>query len=123
MQLNLERPEYRYLLRGANGAMALVNELQLQRSFIVAPDALIENWPARAGVPLTPQDLQPLLELTPEVVVLGTGAVQVFPAAAVLAECLVRGVGIEVMGNAAAARTFNVLAGEGRRVVAGFLFP
>ena len=27
------------------------------------------------------------------------------------------------MTNAAAARTFNVLAGEGRRVVAGFLLP
>jgi uncharacterized protein len=30
-------------------------------------------------------------------------------------------VGLEVMNNAAAARTFNVLAGEGRRVVAGFV--
>ena len=35
---------------------------------------------------------------------------------------LQRGVGIEVMANAAAARTYSVLAGEGRRVVAGFVF-
>jgi uncharacterized protein len=34
--------------------------------------------------------------------------------------CLGRGIGLETMTNAAAARTFNVLAGEGRRVVAGF---
>ena len=54
---------------------------------------------------------------------LGTGARQVFPPAAALAACLRRGVGIEVMSNAAAARTYTVLAGEGRRVVAGFLFP
>ena len=52
---------------------------------------------------------------------LGTGAAQVFPPAAVMAACLSRGIGIEVMTNAAAARTFNVLAGEGRRVVAGFI--
>jgi uncharacterized protein len=52
---------------------------------------------------------------------LGTGERQVFPSAAVMAACLTRGIGIEVMTNAAAARTFNVLAGEGRRVVAGFL--
>ena len=32
-----------------------------------------------------------------------------------------RGIGLEVMTNAAAARTFNVLASEGRRVVAGFI--
>ena len=56
-------------------------------------------------------------------VLLGTGANQVFPPAASLAACLRRGVGIEVMSNAAAARTYTVLAGEGRRVVAGFLFP
>ena len=38
-----------------------------------------------------------------------------------LAACLARGVGLEAMTNAAAARTFNVLASEGRRVVAGFV--
>ena len=38
-----------------------------------------------------------------------------------MAACLSRGIGLEAMDNAAAARTFTVLAGEGRRVVAGFL--
>ena len=40
-----------------------------------------------------------------------------------MAALLTRGIGLEVMDNAAAARTFNVLANEGRRVVAGFLLP
>ena len=52
---------------------------------------------------------------------LGTGPRQRFPSAAVMAALLTRGIGIEVMDNAAAARTFNVLASEGRRVVAGFV--
>ena len=60
-----------------------------------------------------------MLALQPELVVLGTGATQVFPPAAVMAACLTRGIGIEVMTNAAAARTYSVLAGEGRRVVGG----
>ena len=55
--------------------------------------------------------------------VLITGATQVFPPAAVMAACLQRGVGLEVMTNDAAARTFSVLAGEGRRAVAGFILP
>ena len=64
-----------------------------------------------------------ILALQPEVVLLGTGARAVFPPQAVLAQFLKRGIGLETMDNAAAARTFNVLAGEGRRVVAVFLLP
>ncbi|QNU15776.1 MTH938/NDUFAF3 family protein [Thermomonas sp. XSG] len=123
MQLNLERPDYQYFLRGADGGSALVNERRMTASFIVAPEALVENWPVRDASALAPTDLEPLLALAPELLLLGTGARQVFPPAAALATCLQRGVGIEVMSNAAAARTYTVLAGEGRRVVAGFLFP
>jgi uncharacterized protein len=106
MQLNLERPDYTYFLRGADGTGALVNERRLARSFIIAPSAMVEDWPA----------------LAPALVVLGTGAQQQFPPAAVMAACLQRGIGLEAMTNAAAARTYSVLAGEGRRVVAGFVF-
>jgi len=121
MQLNLERPGYTYFLRNADGMQAQVNDRVLTRSCIVAPDTLIEDWLVRANQALLPTDLEPLLALNPELVVLGTGAMQVFPSAAVMAACLTRGIGIEVMTNAAAARTFNVLASEGRRVVAGFV--
>lgn len=123
MQLNLERPDYQYSLRGADGAGALVNDRRLTRSFVVAPNTLIEDWPVTNTGLMAPTDLDALLALDPELLVLGTGAIQVFPPAAVLAACLQRGIGIEVMTNAAAARTYSVLAGEGRRVVAGFVFP
>ena len=123
MQLNLERPDYQFFLRGADGNSALVNERRLTASFIIAPEALVEDWPVRDAAAIAAADLEPLLALSPELLLLGTGANQVFPPAAALAACLRRGVGIEVMSNAAAARTYTVLAGEGRRVVAGFLFP
>lgn len=121
MQFNLERPDYKFFLRGADGAAALVNERRLTRSFAIAPDALLEDWPVADALAMVPADLEPLLALQPELVVLGTGAAQAFPPASVLAACLQRGIGIEVMTNAAAARTYSVLAGEGRRVVAGFV--
>jgi uncharacterized protein len=121
MQLNLEHPDHEFLLRGADGRQALVNDRHLTSSFIVAPDKLVEAWSVRDPRALAAGDLDPLLALDPEVVLLGTGGSQVFPTAAVMAACLSRGVGLEVMNNAAAARTFNVLAGEGRRVVAGFV--
>ena len=121
MQLNLEHPDHEFLLRGADGATAKVNERLLTSSFVLAPDRLVEYWPVTDPRALTPEDLDWLLRLDPEVLLLGTGHGQVFPPAAVLAAGLSRGIGIEVMTNAAAARTFNVLASEGRHVVAGFI--
>lgn len=123
MQLHLERPDYTWFLRGANGEGALVNERRLTASFVLAPDTLVEDWPVRDAAAMQADDLAPLLALAPELVVLGTGARQVFPPAAVLAACLQRGIGIEVMANDAAARTYSVLASEGRKVAAGFLLP
>ncbi|MGV8942747.1 Mth938-like domain-containing protein [Thermomonas sp.] len=123
MQLNLERPDYRYFLRGADGTSALVNERRLTASFVVSPSMLIEAWPVGDAGSMTPGDLDALLALEPELLVLGTGATQKFPPAVVMATCLQQGIGIEVMTNAAAARTYSVLASEGRRVVAGFVFP
>lgn len=121
MQLVLERPDYAYTLRGADGRHALVNERSLDRSFVVAPDVLVEGWPVADIAAMRPADLEPLLALQPELIVLGSGGTQAFPPADVAAACLQRGIGLESMTNAAAARTFNVLAGEGRRVVAGFV--
>jgi uncharacterized protein len=123
MQLNLERPDYDFFLRGADGASALVNERRLERSFILSPRTLIENWPVTDVTTLAPEDLQPLLELEPELVLLGSGAAQAFPPPATMAACLSRGIGLETMTNAAAARTFNVLASEDRRVVVAFVLP
>ena len=121
MQLNLERPDYRWYLRGAECDHALVNERVVRKSFVIAPDALIEDWPVTDAGALEARHLESILALRPELVLLGTGATQVFPSASILATFLTRGLGIEVMNNAAAARTYSVLAGEGRRVVAGFI--
>ncbi|RPE77149.1 Mth938-like domain-containing protein [Vulcaniibacterium tengchongense] len=121
MQLNLEHPDYEFTLRGADGGAALVNGRRIGTSFVLAPDRLIEHWPVADAARMTVEDLEPLFALEPEVILLGSGARQVFPPAAVLAASLRRGIGLETMSNAAAARTFNVLASEGRRVAAGFV--
>ena len=105
MQFNLEHPDYKYFLRGADGNGALVNDRRLTASFVLSPNALVEDWPVRDAKAMTPEDITPMLELKPELVVLGTGATQVFPPAAVMAACLRQGVGLEVMTNAAAARS------------------
>ncbi len=121
MHLNHEIPDYAFNLRSADGRSAKVNDRLLVQSFILSPQQLVEAWPVAAAAQLTPADLAPLLAMQPEVILLGTGERQVFPAPAVMGACLSQGVGLEVMTNAAAARTFNVLASESRKVVAGFV--
>jgi len=121
VQLTQDAPDHRYQLRSADGTLARVNELELRRSFLLSPERLVEDWRPRSIDELQPGDMDALLALEPALVLLGSGASLRFPAPAVLARCLVQGIGIEVMDNAAAARTFNLLAGEGRRVAAAFL--
>jgi uncharacterized protein len=58
------------------------------------------------------------LGLSPDVVLLGTGVRQAFPAPAFGARFLGAGVGFEVMDTGAACRTFNVLVTERRQVLA-----
>ncbi|MCE3001618.1 MAG: Mth938-like domain-containing protein [Xanthomonadaceae bacterium] len=101
----------------------VVVDREFTASFVLALDRVLDPWPVASAGTLGAGEAAPLLALDPEVVLLGTGARQVFPPAAFLAAFLTRGIGIEPMDNAAAARTFNVLGAEGRRVVAAFILP
>ena len=57
-----------------------------------------------------------VLDLGPEILVLGTGERQVFPEPQVIVALAARGIGLEVMDNGAACRTYNILLAEGRKV-------
>ncbi len=123
MELVQERPDFEYVLRGADGGRVLVNALALTSSCIVAPNALVTDWPVTTVAELDDAALAALFDLQPDVILLGTGERQAFPPARVMAAVLQRGIGLEPMANAACARTYNVLAGEGRKVVAAFVLP
>ena len=123
MQLTEHRNDRQFFLRHADAHSVVVVDRTLQRSFVLSATQVVENFPAQAPDQIDTAAVESILALQPEVVLLGTGARAVFPPQAVLARFLKRGIGLETMDSAAAARTFNVLAGEGRRVVAVFLLP
>lgn len=56
-----------------------------------------------------------------EVLLVGTGPRQHFLQAIVLRPLMLAGVGVEIMDTHAAARTYNILMAEGRRVIAVLL--
>jgi uncharacterized protein len=106
------------IIRGYGPGELRINDQLFHATMIVAPSAL-HAAPALADVAaLSAAYAKHLLELQPELVLIGTGHRQVFPAAAFGAEFLKAGVGFEVMDTGAACRTFNVLVGEQRRVAA-----
>lgn len=121
MELNLERPHDYLFVRRADAHAVVVVDRPFGASMILCRDRVIDDWAVADVTELTPQVVEPILALSPEVVLLGTGARQVFPAQDVLGAFLQRGVGVEVMDNAAAARTWDILASEGRNVVAAFI--
>lgn len=91
----------------------------ITRHVIVSPTELVTNWePAGKPDELRIEDLQPALALAPEVLIVGTGSASILPPAKLAAALAVEGVGAEFMDTRAACRTFNVLSGEGREVVA-----
>jgi len=130
MQLNHEIPDFAYAFRAVGDSSVLLEDREhgeprtLVQSFALTPHSLLATWAAPAAVrDMTAEHLAPVLALKPELVILGTGRTQQFPPTAVMAACLTLGIGIEVMDNPAAARTFNLLAGEGRNVAAAILLP
>jgi uncharacterized protein len=85
-------------------------------SVIVTRHAVIDGWRPSAVASLSIGDFEALLDMQPEVVLLGTGQRQSMPPPALYAEFAARGIGLEVMDNRAACRTFNLLLGEFRDV-------
>ena len=57
----------------------------------------------------------------PELFILGTGARQHFPKPEVLKPLIEARIGFEIMDSQAACRTYNILMGEGRQVLAAIL--
>ncbi len=78
-------------------------------------------WPCRRFEDLDSSHFTQLAELAPELVVFGSGARLRFPRPSWLQELMNRRIGVETMDTQAACRTYNILAGEGRHVVAALL--
>lgn len=122
MQLTEHHNEAQLFVRKADTHSVQVIDRVVTTSFVLSADAAVE-FPAHEVSEIDQIAIDKILSLKPEVVLLGTGARAVFPSQAVLGAFLKRGIGLETMDNAAAARTFNVLIGEGRKAVAVFLLP
>ena len=123
MQLTQEPAEGYFFVRACTPRAITIVDKPLTRSFVLAPDQVVEDWPVTNAGEFNDAAAETIAALKPEVVLLGTGEKQVFPPREAIVSLLRRRIGVEVMDNAAASRTYNLLASEGRRAVAAFMLP
>ena len=79
-------------------------------------------WAVSSFDALDEASFKALIALGPELVIFGSGSRIRFPRPALLKALMARRIGFEAMDTPAACRTYNVLLGEGRAVVAALLF-
>lgn len=100
-----------------------VNGQKFDHSLIVSslPGSVPTAWEVLRFEELTPENFETLALSGAELVVFGSGPRLRFPQAAWLRPLIERGIGLETMDTAAACRTYNILASEGRKVVVALL--
>jgi uncharacterized protein len=121
MEFNLEVPENQFFIRSVSEEGIRVHNDYYNKPFILSGQRIVPEWDVTSIDDISETNLEVIFELQPEVVLIGTGKKQVFLPPATQAYFFRRNIGFEVMTTDAACRTFNVLASEGRHVVAALL--
>lgn len=94
---------------------------KISHSIIIGSAGLRQVWPCTRFEDLTPAHFEQLASLETELILFGSGIRNRFPPSAWLAPLIARRLGLETMDTPAACRTYNILASEGRNVVAALI--
>jgi uncharacterized protein len=94
---------------------------EYRENVVLASEAIATGWAPSGFEGLAEEDFAQLLAQKPEVVLFGTGPMIRFPHPHLTRPLTDARVGVEIMDTPAACRTFNILAAEGRGVVAALL--
>lgn len=121
IELRHDIPSGNYHIRSYKPNEVVINDKTYDKSLIVSPHTLIENWRPLSIDDLQANDWTPVITLQPKIVLLGTGNKLIFPATEFLAPLIEQKIGYEIMDTAAACRTFTILMAEERQVVAALI--
>ncbi|HEV7813824.1 MAG TPA: Mth938-like domain-containing protein [Janthinobacterium sp.] len=117
MKLHASSTQQYQTVTGYDETGVEINARHVGRSLLVLPETAPCDWPVAAFEELTEAHFAPILAAAPDVVILGTGARQRFVHPKLTAALTMRRIGVECMDNKAACRTYNILMGEGRKVL------
>ena len=122
MKMHAERPEGTNAISRHAPEGVIVAGVEHRHSVLVPWRGEVQPWAVDRFETLEAASFEPVIALAPELVIFGSGSRLRFPPPAVLGTLMARRIGFEVMDTPAACRTYNVLLGEGRAVVAALLF-
>lgn len=121
MKLHLSRNEGTYQITGYGADFVAVNGVRHDRSIVVMAHTILTDWRLENVAELSETHVDRLVSLSPEVVLLGTGPKMRFPPMSALRPLIDARIGYEIMDTGAACRTYGVLSGEGRQVLAALI--
>jgi uncharacterized protein len=121
LDLTLQRPGEHHYIHSVSAIGIRVVDQFCTGSIIISATRLITDWPVTSPQEITADHIGQILDLEPEIVLIGTGAHQVFLEQEMLMHFYKHPVGVEIMSTRAACDTFNILVSEGRNVVAGLV--
>jgi uncharacterized protein len=120
MKFHLQAPASN-IVTGCGPGWVRVGAHEYRENVVLTADNVAPGFAPGGFDTLTADDFAGLLQTTPEIVLLGTGAAQRFPRPALTAPLHNANVGLEVMDTRAACRTYNILVAEGRPVTAALI--
>lgn len=121
MDLTLEKPGDHLFVRSVSAeGIQVVDEIYTV-PVILSAQRIIPDWPVNRVEDMEEHHLERMLELKPEVILIGGGEKQSFLSPRQMMFFYSRNLGVEVMTTTAACSTFNVLVSESRSVVAALI--
>lgn len=121
MKLQADIAEGLNVIKSHDLGSVRVNDMAFTHSILVPPTGEVLAWPVSNLSELTEAHFAQIAAAKPELVIFGSGPTLRFPPPAVLRPLMAARIGIETMGTAAACRTYNILVGEGRQVMAALI--
>ena len=118
MKFTLDDIEAGFSIQSYAKGQVTVGGVTYRTSLIITPSQVIDDWRPDTFSNLISDDLARLTEWEPEIVILGTGPLHQFPHPSLAESLILRRIGLESMATDAACRTYNILRGEGRKVIA-----
>jgi len=109
------------VVTGLGPGWVRIGATEYRENLVLTPETIATGWAASGFDGLADSDFAGLLSHEPEVVLFGAGPAIRFPHPLLTRALTDAAVGLEVMDTPAACRTFNILAAEGRAVVAALL--
>lgn len=94
-----------------------INKTPYAHAVVLSSDGAISEWSAQSFEDLEARHFSQLVDLKLELILIGTGKRQRFPKPELLKALISAKIGFEIMDSQAACRTYNILVGEGRKVL------